>query len=965
MSFYTLLTAIGAADFINAQAGGTTVPFTHLALGDGNGAAVIPLESMTELVHEVHRVPINSTTPDAENANWLVIEAMVPMTVGGWSIREIGLIGGSGPGDKLLAVGNFPETYKPVLSDGSGRDLIVRMIVQLGNASTVQLTVDPSVTLATLQSVRNAVEAHEAEADPHSQYLTKWDAAQTYKPILSALNKGGDTMTGPLTLAGNPTAPLHAASKQYVDSLMGSAADIVRKPTNTTPAANTTGFSISGSLQAGTYYSLYGVSQAAAQFQISTVADFSTTVRDVTLGAVSSWAITPSLNSSTQYYWRVRYKDAENTWSAWSAPTLFTTGAVIITQPTLTSPAGGATGVAALPTLTSSAFAVTGGADTHASSRWQVATDSAFGNVVADTGVSTLAKTSYTLPSALAYGTTYYARVMHTGVTYGSSSWSSTVGFTTLTGQVNTPTMTSPASGSTGVSTSPSLSTSAFSTSGAADTHVSTDWEIRTADNGGGTLVWSSLDNASNKVSILASGLSNNSTYYARARHKGTTFGYGQWSSSVSFTTAAAAGEAYYTTPGTYTLTIPAGVTSVCAAVTPGNAGGAPSESSVGTLTAKSGFGVTTTARTSFSISGAKIVKKFGAYFACASDGVWKSTDKVNWTKQSIPFNLNPATIIATTNRVLFITQDWSGSTCTLFKTTDGNTWSEIAGHGINYGNIDWAYSGSRLCLIGQETSGVRLRYSDTEGDTWSSSGWSPLYSKRIMHDGAKFVIVGYRSDNGNSSATSVDAVSWTTGTTYLAADEYQVVKLNSGVYVGINSTYRRIIVSSPNDPHTWAEYTCDSRFSTPGLTPIQIATNGTHVIIATQSSGSGVTRVQLTTDGVTWAEKSVGSPAVYALNLSLLDGAIELYGQNTDRRIITLATTTYSGQDSQYTGGTGLFNVYPNATANGSYGADVVAWKNNIAVTPGANMTVKVGQNNGAVRVIWGTGRSFPSNAA
>ena len=50
MSFYTLLTAIGAADFINAQAGGTTVPFTHLALGDGNGAAVTPLESMTALV---------------------------------------------------------------------------------------------------------------------------------------------------------------------------------------------------------------------------------------------------------------------------------------------------------------------------------------------------------------------------------------------------------------------------------------------------------------------------------------------------------------------------------------------------------------------------------------------------------------------------------------------------------------------------------------------------------------------------------------------------------------------------------------------------------------------------------------------------------------------------------------------------------------------------------------------------
>ena len=167
MSFYTLLTAIGAADFINAQAGGTTVPFTHLALGDGNGAAVIPLESMTALVHEVHRVPISSVTADVENPSWLVIEAVVPTTVGGWTVRGIGLIGGGGAGNKLLAIGNFPDTYKPLLAEGSGRDLVVRMIVQVGNASVVQLTVDPSVAVATNQSIANAVAAHEAKADPH------------------------------------------------------------------------------------------------------------------------------------------------------------------------------------------------------------------------------------------------------------------------------------------------------------------------------------------------------------------------------------------------------------------------------------------------------------------------------------------------------------------------------------------------------------------------------------------------------------------------------------------------------------------------------------------------------------------------------------------------------------------------------------------------------------------------------
>lgn len=38
--------------------------------------------------------------------------------------------------------------------------------------------------------------------------------------LTSYVNKSGDTMNGPLTLAGNPLDPLHAATKQYVDGLL-------------------------------------------------------------------------------------------------------------------------------------------------------------------------------------------------------------------------------------------------------------------------------------------------------------------------------------------------------------------------------------------------------------------------------------------------------------------------------------------------------------------------------------------------------------------------------------------------------------------------------------------------------------------------------------------------------------------------------------------------------------------------
>lgn len=168
-TYYTLLTRIGAAALVNAQAANTSVPLTHMALGDGNGTQVVPSEAMTSLQREVHRVPISSITQDAQNPNWLVIEAVVPTEIGGWTLREMGLIGGAQ--SSLMAVGNFPETYKPQLVEGSGRDLVIRMVVQVSNASAVQLMIDPSVALATNQSIANAVAVHEGKADPHPQYL--------------------------------------------------------------------------------------------------------------------------------------------------------------------------------------------------------------------------------------------------------------------------------------------------------------------------------------------------------------------------------------------------------------------------------------------------------------------------------------------------------------------------------------------------------------------------------------------------------------------------------------------------------------------------------------------------------------------------------------------------------------------------------------------------------------------------
>ncbi|RWA49243.1 hypothetical protein AU476_30830 [Cupriavidus sp. UYMSc13B] len=79
---------------------------------------------------------------------------MIPENVGGWWIRELGLYDEDGT---LCYYGNCPETYKPMLSEGSGRTQVVRMIILVTSGVSIELKVDPSIVLATRQHVANEI----------------------------------------------------------------------------------------------------------------------------------------------------------------------------------------------------------------------------------------------------------------------------------------------------------------------------------------------------------------------------------------------------------------------------------------------------------------------------------------------------------------------------------------------------------------------------------------------------------------------------------------------------------------------------------------------------------------------------------------------------------------------------------------------------------------------------------------
>lgn len=149
--FYTLLTNAGLAAVTNATLTGTAVDVTEIAVGDGAG---LPVQTMTQLRNEVWRGAITRLAQSASDASVLECETRIPPEDGGWTVREIGLFDDNGT---LLAIGNLPESYKPVLDSGSGKDMQLRMYILSSNADDVTVRIDPAIIMASQAFVLEAV----------------------------------------------------------------------------------------------------------------------------------------------------------------------------------------------------------------------------------------------------------------------------------------------------------------------------------------------------------------------------------------------------------------------------------------------------------------------------------------------------------------------------------------------------------------------------------------------------------------------------------------------------------------------------------------------------------------------------------------------------------------------------------------------------------------------------------------
>lgn len=220
-NFYTLLSNTGINAIIAARASNSEVKLTKIAVGDGD---IIPSQDMTALKSEKHRFNINSIIQDIDNPNYLIVEGVIPSNVGGFYVSEVAIYTDQ---NTLFAIGSLPKTYKPLLEEGSAKDLTIKIFLEVTNADSVTLKVDDSVVLATRKFVLSELKKYALINGDETKRFKVADAVE----LNEAINKKQFDNTA-VKLTGNQTiAGVKTFSSNIVGNITGNSATATKLAT--------------------------------------------------------------------------------------------------------------------------------------------------------------------------------------------------------------------------------------------------------------------------------------------------------------------------------------------------------------------------------------------------------------------------------------------------------------------------------------------------------------------------------------------------------------------------------------------------------------------------------------------------------------------------------------------------------------------------------------------------------------
>jgi len=102
----------------------------------------------------------------------------VPIDVGGFTIREVGLFDSS---NNLLCIGKCPETNKHSSSEGGAQELFIKFYMSITNSELLPLIVQTSQEIASLDYVNSRL-------DEKQEKLTSGDGIKIENNVISATN---------------------------------------------------------------------------------------------------------------------------------------------------------------------------------------------------------------------------------------------------------------------------------------------------------------------------------------------------------------------------------------------------------------------------------------------------------------------------------------------------------------------------------------------------------------------------------------------------------------------------------------------------------------------------------------------------------------------------------------------------------------------------------------------------------
>ncbi len=152
--YKSVITSAGHTANTQSIASGTTIVFDEIAFGSGG---LVPNENATGLVKEEVRIKIHSVVQNQTDTNILEIEAVIPAHIGGFTINEAALYLDDGT---LYAVASLPESYKPVLDQGAGKEFLFVFFLTSVGVENVALTIDGGASFVTTNYFQNELKKY-------------------------------------------------------------------------------------------------------------------------------------------------------------------------------------------------------------------------------------------------------------------------------------------------------------------------------------------------------------------------------------------------------------------------------------------------------------------------------------------------------------------------------------------------------------------------------------------------------------------------------------------------------------------------------------------------------------------------------------------------------------------------------------------------------------------------------------